>query len=218
MVDYPGLVSSVVYVGRCNFRCGFCHNPDLVLNPDDVPTISEQEVIGYLSEKRKWLDGLCITGGEPMLHDLRGFIGKVKAIGLKVKVDTNGSFPGRIAELRDIVDFFAMDIKGPLEKYNEICRCNVDVGRIRESIAAIMGSGIDYEFRTTCVPGLHEIEDFHKIGELIKGAKKYALQNFSNKGDMIDNSYKGIEPFSFEDMDRIKAIMENYVDKVELRR
>ena len=155
--DFPGHISSTVFVGGCNFRCPFCHNADLVLNPGRLPSLDLNLFLGYLDSRKGWLDGLCLSGGEPLLHeDIEVLARVIKDRGFLVKVDTNGSFPDRLEYLlqQKLVDWLAMDIKAPLEKYPEVVREEVDIGKIRQSVELIRNSGLPYIFRTTVVPEL----------------------------------------------------------------
>lgn len=183
--EWPGEICSVVFIAGCNFRCPFCYNRDLVLNPEKLPVIEEKEILEHLKKQKDLLDGVMITGGEPLIQlkkDLIGFIKKIKAIGLKVGIETNGSNPEAIEFLikKRLIDYAAMDIKAPLnqEKYNQLAGENVDLKKIKKSIKIIVDSGIDSEFRTTVVPGLLDKNDILEIVKEIKGAKKYYLQKF----------------------------------------
>jgi pyruvate formate lyase activating enzyme len=218
LIDYPDKVACTIFLPRCNFRCGFCYNKELVIGYDSMPTMPEEEVLDFLKEKKKWLDGVVFTGAEPTLHrELIDFIPKLKEMGYLVKVDTNGTNPSFLKELIKLIDYVAMDIKGPLEKYDEITGVKVDVDKIKESIELIMNSGIDYEFRTTVVPGLHTKEEVKKVGELVKGCSKFFIQNFCTKGDILDDKFKEIKLFSKEELEEFKEILINYVPDVKIR-
>ncbi len=219
MVDYPGKICSVIFLSDCNFRCPYCHNPDIVLNNPKIKEISEKEVIEYMKKKEKWLDGICITGGEPSLHnDLPKFIKKIKKEGFLVKLDTNGSNPEMIKELleRKLIDFISMDIKSDLDNYEKIAKVKVDLKKIKESIKLIKNSKIDYEFRTTVLPELHNRADLKKIGEWLKGSKKYVIQNF-RPGKCLNPSYNEKSGFKKEDLKDFKLMLEPYFEKVEIR-
>src|SRR3989338_7100233 len=146
LVDYPGEVAATLFLSGCNFRCFYCFNPDLVFERDTGVTIPSEEAIHFLKEIRDFLDALCVTGGEPLLHfvELSQFLQEIKELGYKVKLDTNGSFPHHLRELinKGLIDYIAMDIKGPLEKYSQITECDVDLSRIRESVKIIKESGL----------------------------------------------------------------------------
>ncbi|HDN97846.1 MAG TPA: anaerobic ribonucleoside-triphosphate reductase activating protein, partial [bacterium] len=170
LIEYPGMISAVVFTQGCNFRCPYCHNPELVEPSLSNPKIPEDEVIDFLKRRKKYLEAVVITGGEPCLQeDLIDFIVKLKEIGYMVKLETNGSFPEVLSKIieRKLVDFISMDIKGPLDKYDIIAGVKVDISKIKESISLIMDSGIDFEFQTTVVKSMLEEKDFEKIGNLI---------------------------------------------------
>jgi len=219
LIDYSPYTSCVVFVSGCNFRCGFCQNPDLLVEVSKMPSISEKELFSFLEKRKKWLDGVCITGGEPCLYDeLLGFVKEVKDFGYKVKLDTNGTNPAMLKELIDggLVDYIAMDIKGSLDRYDEASGVSVDKGKIKESVKLLMDSGVEHEFRMTCVPGLVVKDDFVKIGEWLKGANKFFIQQFRNK-TCLDTSFEKIEPFSSDELEEFKAVLDKYVDNVEIR-
>jgi len=223
LIEYPGKIVSVVFVGGCNFRCPFCQNPDLVLNSRSLPSISEKEVIDHLLSKRKWLDGLAITGGEPMLKkDLPNFVSKIKKEGFLVEIETNGTNPGMLRNLveRSLVDYLALDIKAPLEweKYRKAAGI-VDEPlfvAVKESLKILLSSNIDYELRTTVVPGLVDQEDVISIARGLEGARKYALQQFAPKVT-LDKQYEKIEPYSKDKLEEMKEKIADYVDSCEIR-
>jgi len=220
LVDYPNKVACTIFLPRCNFRCGFCYNKDLVIDYDRLPSIQEEEIINFLKEKKKWLDGVVFTGGEPTLHrELPNFIKKIKEMGFLVKIDTNGTNPKMLKELIDnnIVDYIAMDIKAPLEKYDKITGVNVDKEKIKESINILKNSKIDSELRLTCVPTLHSKEDIKKIGEWLKGNKKMFIQQFQPDKKMIDSSLLNVKPYSKEELEEFKEILKEYIKEVEIR-
>ncbi len=220
LVDYPGKIACTIFLPNCNFKCGFCHNRDLVLNPGSLPTIKEEEILDYLKEKKKWLDAVCISGGEPLLHKkLTDFLEKIKAIRYLTKIDTNGTVPDFLKELIDknLVDYIAMDIKNSLEDYDKVTGVNADIEKIKQSINIIKNSGKNYEFRSTVVPDIHTKEDIKKIGELLKGSKRFAIQNFKPAKEVIDPKYKDVKPFSKEELEEFKEILKDYIEEVEIR-
>ena len=219
MIDYPGNIVSTVFLSRCNFRCPFCHNPELVFDEvkDDVDV---GEFLSYLESKKGWLDGICITGGEPTLHlGLKGFMQKVKQLGMKIKLDTNGTAPEIMKELieENLVDYIAMDIKASLENYETVVNVAVDKDKIMQSIKLLKLGKVDYEFRTTAVPDLFDNEEAHSIGKMVKGAKKYSLQQFRNSDKVLDKSYQDKEPYLAPELQRFAKIIEDYVENVEIR-
>src|SRR3989339_864583 len=211
LIDYSPYTSCVVFLAGCDFRCPFCQNPDLVLNPEKLDTIKKEDFFEFLKKRKKWLDGACITGGEPTLYkELPEFIKQIKDLGYKLKLDTNGNNPDMLKELVKLADYVAMDIKSSLEKYDESAGVKVDIEKIKKSVEIIKNSGIDWEFRMTVVPALHSQEDFEKIGKWLKGAKRFFLQQFSNK-ICLDKSFEKITPFSKEDMEEFKVILSKYI-------
>lgn len=215
LIDYPGKVAAVVFTQGCNFRCGFCHNPDLIPISNQQLAISEDEVLDFLKTRVGKLDGVVITGGEPLVQpDIMDFIGKIKALGFAVKLDTNGSNPGKLSQLIDLklIDYVAMDIKGTLAKYGQICGyLNTKV--IQQSIEIIMRSGQPYEFRTTVLPAYHEKKDFIEIGKMIKGAKLYTIQGFRPQ-ITLDPSLGSAKSFTEAGLSEFAKIISPYVEKV----
>ncbi|MBS3057378.1 MAG: anaerobic ribonucleoside-triphosphate reductase activating protein [Candidatus Diapherotrites archaeon] len=220
LIDFPKQVACTVFLDRCNFRCGFCFNPKLALGKETNFNMQGREFFEFLEKRKNLLDGVCITGGEPTMHpELAEFCGKIKGMGFLVKLDTNGSNPGMLKTLinKKLVDYIAMDIKAPLEKYDEIVGAKVNKEAIRESIALIMNSGIDYEFRSTLLPKFHSAQDMEKMASMVEGADLYCLQQFNPNAEMIDNELKKERKFIKEELEALKKIAERYVKKVELR-
>lgn len=184
LVDYPGKTAAVLFTGGCNFRCPFCHNFELVMSPGEP--MDDGEVFDYLKKRKGLLDAVVITGGEPLLHsDIAETVREVKALGYPVKIDTNGTFPGRLAELlNEGVDYVAMDIKNCREKYYLTAGCDVDLDAVEKSIMLLKSGNTDFEFRTTVVSQLHNEEDFIKIGKWIQGNEKYYLQRFKDSDNV----------------------------------
>ncbi len=204
LLNYPPYTVATLYLGGCNFRCPYCHNPELVLgNPPDIP---EEEIFSFLKKRKGWLEGVCITGGEPTLHkELPDLIKKIKSMGFLVKLDTNGTNPGMLAQLMEekIIDFIAMDIKAPLDKYEQVTRVKTDIEKIKKSIELV--KKIDHVFRTTAVPGLVSLEDLKKIAELV--GSNYVVQDFRNTRPMIDPSFNDRKNFSMKELEEIR----NYI-------
>jgi len=226
LVDWDGKLSCVIFLPNCNFRCPFCHNTTLVLHPERGETIPFERVEDYLNKQKDWLDGVCITGGEPTLHnDLPDLCSKLKEIGFLVKIDTNGTNPKIIKELMDksLIDYIAMDIKAQLtaEKYSKATGINAKklLGKVKETIRILLGSKIDYEFRTTVVPSLHEEEDIAAICDDVKGCKKYVLQKFdvSLGKTTIDPDFIKLQPFTDEEMERFLTTAQDSLSNVKLR-
>jgi pyruvate formate lyase activating enzyme len=187
--DFPGKVAAIVFTKGCNFRCPFCHNPELVAGPSDAE-LSEADVLAFLESRRGRLGGLVVTGGEPTLHaGLAEFLASVRALGLATKLDTNGSRPDVLRRLLDeeLLDFVAMDVKAPLRKYDVLAGCAVDPARVEESIRLIVASGIDHEFRTTALHRFLDDDDILEIGETVRGAQRYVLQPFVSAHTLDDS-------------------------------
>jgi pyruvate formate lyase activating enzyme len=216
LLDYPGKMACTVFTYGCNFRCGFCHNA-LLVTEENSSNISEDEFFAFLKKRQGILEGVCISGGEPTLQpDLKEFIIKVRSLGYATKLDTNGTNPRLLKSLveENLLDYVAMDIKHSIDKYSEICGCEVDTDAIRESISIIIESGIDHEFRTTTVKEYHSAEDFEAMADLIKGDSKYFLQHFEDSGNLIGDN---LSPLSGEEMTAYAEAIRNKVPNVALR-
>ena len=213
LLDYPEKLACTVFTGGCNFRCPFCHNASLVLNASKVEEISNDEFFSYLSKRKGLLDGVCITGGEPLLND---DIKKIRSYELLIKLDTNGSFPDNLEYLLDnkLVDYVAMDIKNSKEKYSLTAGTSDFPHGIEESIDIIIAKAPDYEFRTTVVRELHTANDVYKIANRIKNAKKYFLQSYVDSGDIITD---GFSAYSAEEMLEILENARKILPCTELR-
>lgn len=217
LLDFPGKTAATVFTPGCNFRCPFCHNASLVLHTDEAE-FSEEEVLAYLNKRKGVLDGICITGGEPLLQTgIEDFMAKVKELGHMIKLDTNGSFPEKLRKLvgAGYVDYVAMDIKNSKEKYAETMGLgNFDTSKIEESISFLLSGAVDYEFRTTVVSELHSEEDIEKLASMISGAKRYFLQNFVDSGNILGENLSAATPEKLESM---RKIAEKYIDIVGVR-
>jgi pyruvate formate lyase activating enzyme len=219
LIDFPGKVACTLFTGGCNFRCGFCQNPDLI-SFDSNNAVPEKEFFSFLESRKNWLNGVCITGGEPTLQqDLSEFCRKIKEMGFEVKLDSNGSNPLILKELieKKLVDYIAMDIKTSSEKYSELCSVEIDLNKINQSIELIKNSGLDYEFRCTVIPEFFSDKDALKIGEWLNGSKFFALQQFRNDLPMVDPEFKNKEPFPAEKLFELKKLLEPFFEKIEIR-
>lgn len=219
LIDYPGNICSVIFVAGCNFKCPYCQNPDLVFNSPNICEISDDEIDEVVDSRENFIDGVCISGGEPTLHkDLPEFCERFKKKGLLVKIDTNGSNPDMLKHLieKELVDFIAMDIKGPVRRYDELSDSNVDKKLIENSMRIVMGSGIDYDFRMTVVPGLITADDISEVGEMVRGAKRFSLQQFNNR-TTLQRRFQNVEPYPIEKLEEFKDIMKNFVEVCEIR-
>ena len=242
LLDYPGHIACTIFFGHCNLRCPFCHNMELVTHPEHFPTFSIESILEFLKERKGKLNGVAITGGEPLLNkDIADLLRPIKELGYPIKLDTNGFFPDMIKQLIDekLVDKFAMDIKAGFGNYLKVsgiaerggCAANKEGAmtsnnvvdhyesevwkeKIERSIKLLMTEAEDYEFRTTCVKGLHTIDDFVEIKEMIKGAKNYFLQDYKAAPDMVDLPFK---PFEKAELEEFADVVKETVKNVEIR-
>ena len=217
-VDFPGRIAVVVFTAGCNFRCPYCHNSDLVLHPQGLQDIEPDEVLAFLARRSGLIDGLVITGGEPTLQeDLIEFCRSIVEIGIAVKLDTNGSRPGVIQRLlaEGLLDYIAMDIKATFARYSLATGVSSDVGKIQESIELIRSSDIDYEFRTTVVPGIISPGDIEIIAQGIAGAQRYVLQQFRPLSTLAP--LDGCTPYHEDELLRMAQAAERWVELVEVR-
>lgn len=213
LVDYPGHVAAALFLTGCNMRCGYCHNPELVLPERLAPSIPVDEVMSFLRSRLGRLDGVVISGGEPTVsQDLPLLAAMIKELGYDVKLDTNGTHPEMVADMIDagMIDFVAMDVKGPLDKYIEIAARPIDLAAIERSVRLLIDSGIEHEFRTTVVREQLAVEDFHAVGQLVKGADRFALQHFIPK-ETISPQFTRFHTFTEEEFMRAREIMKGYV-------
>lgn len=217
LLDYPGQVACTVFTGSCNFRCPFCQNSDLVIDPSSQPVISEEEVFNHLEKRKGIIKGICVTGGEPTLQkDLLEFLKKVKEKGLLVKLDTNGYRPDVLkrAVEEGMVDYVAMDVKSSLPEYSKAAGIDVEVSLIKESIDFIKQSSIDYEFRTTVTRELHSKETFAEIATLLDGAKRYYLQGYKESERVL---VPGMSAYSYEELEAFLPLFEGGIETVGIR-
>ena len=219
LLDYPGKVACTVFTGGCNFRCPFCHNAPLVLPELIGQDTDEERVLSFLRKRQGILDGVAVTGGEPLLHkDMVGFLEKVKALGYKIKLDTNGSFPDRLRELisAGLVDRVAMDIKNAPELYAKTVGLpSLDLAPIERSKELLLRGDVDYEFRTTVVKGLHTGESIIGAAKWIAGAKEYYLQQFKDSGNVI--AIEGLGEYNEKEMHALARAAAQYVPSVQVR-
>ena len=222
-LDFPGRLATVVFTAGCNFRCGYCHNPQFV-DEDQVKNIRtknipEETFFKFLEKRKGKLEGVCISGGEPTIQaDLLEFSRKIKQAGFLVKLDTNGTRPAILEKMiaEKVVDFFAMDIKTSLPRYKEIIKAHFSENDIKKSKEIIQNSGLPYEFRTTAIKGVHTKEVFEEIGEWLKGAEAYFIQNFRSK-KVLSEEYAKKEGFSEKELLELKILMEKHVKNCEIR-
>jgi len=220
LIDFPKNLAAVIFTQGCNFRCPFCHNPQLIPNLGSGEYISEEDFFKFLDERHKLLDGVTITGGEPLLQEnIEDFIKKIKDKGFLLKLDTNGLLFDKLNRLvsNKMLDYIAMDFKSSLNNYDSSSGVNTNIEAIKKSINLIMGSGIDYEFRTTVVAELHKKEDILKIAEFIQGGMKYVLQKFEVRDKIFDDKFLKASSITREEAFLLKDECEKFVKKCELR-
>ena len=219
LVDYDGHICATIFLASCNFRCPFCHNSSLVLDVDNLEAYSSDEVFDYLEKRKHVLDAVCITGGEPTLtSNLEEIIDKIKEMGYLVKLDSNGTKPDLLKHLIDTkkVDYIAMDIKSSYKNYCKVAGIsnNLLIDKVKESVELLKKSGIDYEFRTTLVKELHDIDDIYGIGEIVKGAKRFYFQKFIDHGYCIEDNFHEVE---IDAANKYLEIIKKYCENANLR-
>lgn len=217
LLDFPGRVACTVFLGGCDFRCPYCHNYELVTG-EAPPLMEEQELLAFLEKRQGLLDGVAVTGGEPCLHkDLPDLLRKIRGMGFLTKLDTNGNHPEVLSLILEqgLADYVAMDIKNSPGKYAETSGCpDIQMDRIRESIALLTGGTIEYEFRTTVVRELHDEQDFEAIGQMIAGAKRYFLQSFTDRDTVPFGNLHSPDP---EELKKYAEIARQYVADTQIR-
>jgi len=223
LIDYPDKICAIVFTQGCNFRCPYCHNPELVRleRKSSAPAggLKEEEILSFLDKRKGRLDAVTITGGEPLLQsDLDDFLSAVKGLGYLVKLDTNGSLPSELEKIIESksVDYIAMDIKTSLDRYEYVIKRKIEKTKISDSIRLIMDSGLDYEFRTTLVRAFFEKDDFPKIGQLIKNSRLYVLQRFA-PSKTLDDQCLDMQSCSDEEINCFKEIMKGFVQRCVVR-
>jgi pyruvate formate lyase activating enzyme len=218
LLDYPDRISAIIWVTGCNLRCPFCYNRKLALGTAEV--FPEEIILSFLSKRKGLLEGVVISGGEPLLQDdLADFIIKIKKLGLLVKIDTNGAFPKKLREILDqqLVDYIAMDVKAPKEKYHELAGVDIDITTLDESITLIKNKASAYEFKTTFVPGLLDKEDIVEIGKWLDGANLYFLQQFKPLSPLISSSLEQTIPYPRQYLDETLAAVKPFFKRCAVR-
>lgn len=218
LLDFPERTACTVFTAGCNFRCPFCHNASLVVDIPKEADITEDEFFAFLAKRQGILDGVCISGGEPLLQsDIENFMRRIKEMGFAIKLDTNGSFPDKLKTLveKGLVDYVAMDIKNSLETYAITSGVDaIELTKIEESVSYLKAGHVPYEFRTTVTKNFHSKEEFEKIGQWLQGTKKYFLQNFVDSGDLINGKMQGC---SEEEMKQFLEVVQKYMPEAKLR-
>lgn len=218
LLDYPGTIGATLFTGGCNFRCPFCQNGGLVLSPEEEPIIPEEEIFAFLKKRQGLLEGVCITGGEPTLQpDLLEFIAKIRVLGYRIKLDTNGYSPRVLKQLikEGLIDMAAMDIKSSKTQYHKVANIgNFDLSRIEESVNFLKENHIPYEFRTTIVKELHTTEIIEDIGQWLRGSQVYYLQEYKDSDQVI---IPGFTPCTKEEMTNFQTMLKKHINRVEIR-
>jgi pyruvate formate lyase activating enzyme len=220
LVDYPEKITSTIFLGGCNLRCGYCHNPDLALNSPVLEKIEEEKVFAFLQKRRGLLDGITISGGEPTIEKgLIPFLEKVKSLKLLIKLDTNGFLPHVVSSCveKKLIDYVAVDIKTSPEKYPSLTGTTLSFNEVLSTIDILKSSGIDHELRTTCVPEFVTVDDIKKIGESIGSVKKYYLQQFVNTNTLLDGKIKTLTPYSIDYLYELKNEAEKFSSFCSIR-
>ncbi len=212
LIDYPGKIACTLFTFGCNFRCPFCFNSSLVVD-DSTPAVREEEMMKFLHERSGWLEGVCVSGGEPTLHgDLPEFIERVRGLGYRVKLDTNGTSPKMLEKLlnEDLLDYVAVDVKAPLQKYSEVVRAEVNVEDLRRTLELVIGSGVEHEVRTTVVPTIHSKQDIVAIAREVGAAKVYFLQQF-RPIKTLDLRFMDVKPYPIDYLIELRDLCSRYV-------
>ena len=220
LIDFPGKISTVLFSGGCNLRCRFCHNPDLACNWQNLEYSSNEEALDLITKRKRVIDGVTISGGEPTLsRNIDSFIERIKAMNLAVKLDSNGLRPDVVSRLvaKKLVDYVAVDIKTSPKKYRSLTDSTADFGTIVECIEILKLSGIDYEVRTTCVPGYVTLEDLAGIRDAIGRVRAYHLQQFRRDAHLLDPLWETITPYPRETLIAFREFVLTFADRCELR-
>ncbi len=225
LIDYPGKIAATIFLSGCNFRCGFCHNPELVFPEQDAPCVSQDAVISFLTKRKNHLDGVCFTGGEPLLSLSLDFLKKIKGLGYAIKIDTNGCFPDRLQEYikQGVVDYVAMDIKASPQQYASVTGLDTaPLTKIEESIALITSLLEEYELRTTVLDCFHTDDDIRTMITWIRSItatklKRFILQGFKYRGKVLDSSFAHVPDTKECTLQRLQAIIKPYAQIVEYR-
>jgi len=218
LLDYQGHISAIIWTVGCNFNCPFCYNPQLVNG--NIENISEEEIFLFLKKRKGLLDGISISGGEPLLqNDIDNFIKKAKDLDYLVKIDTNGTFPDKLEKLiyENLVDYIAMDVKAPKDKYNKLTGVDVELSKIEKSVDIIRDKAVDYEFKTTFIPDLLTKDDVLKIAEWLKGSKKFYLQQFKVDTPLVSLDFQNLKPYPKKYLEETLDLIKQYFEKCELR-
>lgn len=218
LLDYPGRVAATIFLGGCNFRCPFCQNSSLILDPGSQPEIPEEEVLSFLKKRKGILEGVCVTGGEPTLSpELPAFLKKIRTLSYPIKLDTNGTRPKLLKSLaeQELIQMTAVDIKACPDNYPSLCgMLHPDLNAVKETVEFLKNGTLDYEFRTTVVRELHSEKDFIEIGQWLSGAKAYYLQAYRDSGEVLQ---PGFSSYTREELMYFREILKRTIPLVEIR-
>ena len=220
LLDFPGGICTILFSGGCNLRCGFCHNPDLARNKPDLPLIENDEALAIIAKRKKLLDGVTLSGGEPTLaKNIASFCESIKALGLQVKLDTNGLKPDVVAALISdrLIDYVALDMKTSPEKYPRVTASTADFNVVAETVELLKTTGLPYELRTTCVPGDVEKRDLEIIGERLGRVARYYLQQYVASGPLLDEAYGQIDPYPVVVLKDFGKVISTFADEWAIR-
>jgi pyruvate formate lyase activating enzyme len=218
LLDYPDTLSAIIWTAGCNFHCPFCYNKQLVLGKTEI--ISEETILSFLEKRKDVLEGLSISGGEPLLQeDIVDFTEKVKKLNYLIKIDTNGSFPEKLKELIDkkLVDYVSMDVKAPKEKYDQLVGVKTDISKIEQSIDLIKNEAPDYEFKTTVIPGMLNKKDIVEIAKWLEGSKQFYLQQFKSDSPLVSSKLNDVAPYSKEKLSEMLHEIKPFFENCSLR-
>lgn len=218
LLDYPDILSAIIWTAGCNFRCPFCYNKQLVLGKTEI--ISEETILSFLEKRRDVLEGLSISGGEPLLQeDIVDFTEKVKKLNYLIKIDTNGAFPEKLKELIDkkLVDYVSMDVKAPKKKYDQLVGVKTDISKIEQSIDLIKNEAPDYEFKTTVVPGMLNKKDIVEIAKWLEGSKQFYLQQFKSDSPLVSSKLNDVAPYSKKELNEMLQEIKPFFKNCSLR-
>lgn len=224
LIDYPGKIACTLFLQGCNLRCGYCHNPELIHTDSTHSSLSEGEVLSFLKKRQGQLEGVCITGGEPLLSLSLDFLQKIKQLGYLIKIDTNGTCPDALKECIDqnLVDYIAMDIKACPEAYIRVVGVPIDIARIEQSIAAVMKSAVAYEFRTTVITKIHTPECMNELIQWIRALSQkpircFILQGFQMRGKVLDKEYQHVADTDEAYLNELKQLLKPFVNEIRYR-
>ncbi len=220
LIDFPGRISTVLFLGGCNLRCRYCYNFDIALNSDKLPAYDWNEILEFLKKRSGVVDGITISGGEPTInHELFSLASELRKLSLDIKIDTNGLRPDIVLKLIEngLVDYFAVDIKTSPGKFRELTRTDLDFGRIAETLDYIREHGVDYEVRSTCIPEFLDRDDLAQIRDCTGRVKRYYLQQFVSNVELMDKTMENSKTYTVKELEELRIFVESFADVCEIR-